>query len=108
MKITDTMGRKVDLQSSFLEPGMFGDGSDQAVTFGNSSQLTVLGITPTGSGTVQDPYVYLLSRSIFCSDLTVNLNTVVKASGYRIFCTGTLTNNGTISSDGNAGGPGAG
>ena len=28
MKITDIQGRRIDLAESFLESGMFGDGSD--------------------------------------------------------------------------------
>src|SRR5437016_12900855 len=100
MRIVDNQGRAVVLERSFLETGMFGDGSDAAVTFGGG---TVLGLTPTGSGTGPDPYVYTMNRSIFCSSITINTNVVIKTAGYRIFCAGTLTNGGTITNAGPAG-----
>src|SRR6266516_7078303 len=100
MTTIDTQGRAVSLETSFLETGMFGDGSDGAVTFGGG---TVLGLTPTGSGTGPDPYVYTMNRTIFCSSITINTNVVIKTAVYRIFCVGTLTNGGTITNAGGAG-----
>src|SRR5258708_17230740 len=78
---------------------MFGDGSDGAAAFDGS---TVLGLTAAGGTT------YTLNRCIFCTDITVVSGKTLNTAGYRIFCKGTLTNNGTISNAGNAGAPGAG
>src|SRR5437870_292192 len=94
MTTIDTQGRAVSLETSFLETGMFGDGSDGAVTFDGSS--TVLGLVPSSS-------TYTLNRSIFCSAITVNGGVTIRTAGYRIFCTGTLTNSGTITNAGAAG-----
>jgi len=57
MTTIDTQGRAVSLETSFLETGMFGDGSDGTVTFDGTS--TVLGLVPSSS-------TYTLNRSIFC------------------------------------------
>ena len=58
MRTVDPQGRVVKLEQSFLETGMFGDGSDGAVIFDGSS--TVLGLVLSASA-------YTLNRSIFCS-----------------------------------------
>ena len=76
---------------------MFGDGSDGAITFDGTT--TVLGLVPSS-------LTYTLNRSIFCSSITVNGTVIIKTAGFKIFCTGTLTNNGTISNQGGAGGAG--
>src|SRR5437762_3992430 len=86
MTTIDTQGRAVFLETSFLETGMFGDGSDGAVTFDGSS--TVLGLVPSGSA-------YTLNRSIFCSAITINSGVTIKTAGYKIFCNGTLLINST-------------
>ncbi len=99
MRITDTQGRTIILEKSFLETGMFGDGSDGAVTFDGTS--TVLGLVPSGS-------TYTMNRSIFCSAITINSGVTLKSAGFKIYCTGTLTNNGTISNAGGPGGSGSG
>jgi hypothetical protein len=71
-----------------------GDGSDGAVTFDGTT--TVLGIVPSGS-------IYTMAKDIFCTSITINSGVTLKSSNYRIFCTGTLTNNGTINNSGNVG-----
>src|ERR1043166_3260806 len=102
MNLIDTQARVVDLEKSFLETGMFGDGSDGAVIFDGTT--AVLGLVPSASA-------YTLNRSIFCSSITINGSVKIKTAGYKIFCTGTLTNNGTITNEatlgGNASGSGA-
>ena len=96
-RINDAQGRQIDLRQSFLESGFFGDGSDGSVTFDGTS--TVLGLVPSSS-------TYTLNRSIFCVDLTVNSGATIITAGYKIFCAGTLINNGTISNAGKVGGNG--
>src|ERR1700733_6892066 len=74
----------------------FGDGIDGSVTFDGTS--TVLGITPSSNK-------YLLSRDIFLADMSsINSGVTIVNPGFRIFVAGALTNNGTISADGGAGG----
>lgn len=73
-------------------PYMFAPDHDGAVTFDGAA--TVLGFVPASN-------VYTLTRDIFCTNVTVNASVTVKASGCRIFCSGTLTNNGIIDDSGN-------
>ena len=75
--------------------GVLGDGSDGAVTF--DGVATILSIAPAGSA-------YTLTRDIFCTSITVDNGVTINTAGYRIFCTGTLTNNGTIRNNGSVGG----
>lgn len=85
--------------------GVYGDGSDGAVVFDGTS--TVLGLVPSSS-------TYTLTRDIFTASCVVDSGVSIRTQGYRVFCTGTLTNNGTIgyylpganSSSGIAGGTG--
>ena len=86
MKFRDTAGNEILVAQAALDVGMFGDGSDGAVTFDGTS--TVLGLVPSGSA-------YTLNRSIFCTNITVNNGVTIKTVGYRIFCTGTLLINST-------------
>lgn len=74
--------------------GVFGDGSDGSPTWDGST--VVLGITPSGN-------TYTLSRDIFLASSTINNGVSIICNAYRIFCNGTLTNNGTIQWNGNAG-----
>lgn len=79
--------------------GIFGDGSDGAVVFDGTT--TILGLVPSSN-------IYTMTRDIYCTSITINSGVTVKTSGSRIFCTGTLTNAGTINSVGNAGTASAG
>ncbi|HEY9172184.1 MAG TPA: hypothetical protein VI136_07870, partial [Verrucomicrobiae bacterium] len=97
MKIVDTQGRVVRLEESFLETGMFGDGSDGSPNFDG---------TNTFSFASKSGNEYTLTRSIFCVDMTVGSGKTVKTAGFKVFCTGTLTNAGTITNEGNAGSTG--
>src|SRR5262245_52666679 len=104
MRYRDIAGRDILTSQAALDIGMFGDGSDVSpvldgtTTYNAFSTLT----NPGASG------VYTLSRSIFCLNLTVNGGITLKTAGFKIFCTGTLTNNGTITNSGSAGGNASG
>jgi hypothetical protein len=73
---------------------LFGDGSDGAITFDGAT--TVLGLVPSGS-------VYTLTRDVFLADgSSVSAGATIKGSGFRVYCSGLLTVDGTIHADGNA------
>jgi len=65
---------------------IYGDGSDGAVTISVNTTL---------------------ARDQFYSSLTNNTGIILTLGNFRVFVTGTLTNNGTISNNGAAGGNGA-
>src|ERR1051326_1178856 len=98
MKMVDTQGRAVQLEKSFLETGMFGDGSDGVANFDGSA-------TPNGANKDSSTQ-YTLTRSVFYTDMTVAGTVTVKTAGYKIFCSGTLSNSGAINNAGTAGGAG--
>lgn len=83
-------------QTSFSASGgglaVFGDGSDGTVTFDGTT--TILGLTPSSS-------TYTLTRDLFLAAGTINSGVSVKTNGYKLWCAGTLTNNGTIMWNGN-------
>lgn len=80
--------------------GIYGDGSDGTVTFLSTGSVTVAGATCVSG-------VYTMQRDIFlASGSAINVGSVVIPNGYRIFFQGTLTNNGTIQWNGNAGSAG--
>lgn len=85
MRTVDTQGRTVQLDKSFLETGMFGDGSDASPNFDGTNTYTSFAST-TGSA---PNLVYTLTRSIFCKDITVASGKTVNTGGFKIFCTGT-------------------
>ena len=74
-----------------------GDGSDGAQTYDGTT--TILGMAPSSS-------TYTLTRDIFCSSITVNSGVTIKTNNYAIYCSGTLTNSGTIQNNGAAGAAG--
>jgi len=63
MKFRDLAGREILVAQAGLDIGMFGDGSDGAVTFDGTT--TVLGLVPSSM-------IYTLNRSIFCGTITIN------------------------------------
>ena len=85
--INDSGTGTIQITSSSAVPENveYGDGSDGAVTISVNTSLT---------------------RDMFYTNLTVNTGIVLTTAGFRIFCTGTLTNNGTIRSIGGNGGNG--
>ena len=74
--------------------GFFGPGTDGAVTLDGST--TYNNFSSLGGST------YTLTRDVWATSLTINNSVTLKTANYRIFCQGTLTNNGTISNLGNA------
>lgn len=70
----------------------YGDGSDGMQTFDGAA--VVLGIAPAAN-------TYTLARDIFLDTSTINVGVSIITNGFRIFCSGTLTNNGTIQWNGN-------
>jgi hypothetical protein len=68
--------------------GVYGDGSDGAQTYDGTT--TILGMAPSST-------VYTLTRDVFLANgSALNTSTSIKTNGFRIFCSGTFTNNGTI------------
>lgn len=70
----------------------FGDGNDGAGTADGSTAL---------AGATLAANVYTLTRDVYYTNLTISTGVTIKPSGYRIFCTGTLTMNGTAAITGN-------
>lgn len=89
------------LQYTVGDGGIFsyGDGSDGAGTADGSTALT---------GATLAANVYTLTRDVYYTTLTISTGVTIKPTGYRIFCSTSLTINGTgtISGIGNAGGAG--
>jgi hypothetical protein len=82
-------------QSQLFLAGVFGDGSDGAVTLDGT--VTVPWASKNGSA-------YTLTRDVFASSLTVGSGVTLNfGAGYRVFCRGTFTSNGTLANAGNAG-----
>ncbi len=75
--------------------GIYGDGSDGSPTFDGSTAYTAFA-SRSGS-------VYTLTRDVWFVNPTINTGVTVSTGGFRFFFQGTLTNNGTISWNGNAG-----
>jgi hypothetical protein len=73
---------------------VLGDGSDGAMTLDGST--TIVGMSRSGN-------VYTMTRDILPSSLTINSGVTLTPAGYIIQCSGTITNNGTISGSGNPG-----
>lgn len=95
---TPSATNKFLTELGFYNAGYFGDGADGALVYDGAA--TILGMAPAAN-------VYTLTRDIFATDITINNGITLKPGGYRIYATGTLTNNGTISRNGVAGGTGA-
>ncbi len=89
----DAAAAQTTLGVSGFGAAVFGDGSDGTITFDGST--TVLSLVPSGN-------VYTLARDIFLAAGTINNGVSIKTNGFRIFCAGTLTNNGLIHWNGNA------
>ncbi len=70
----------------------FGDGSDGPLHYDGTNP--VLGMAPASG-------VYTLTRDIYATTILVDAAATIKPSGWRIFATGALTNNGSINADGN-------
>lgn len=79
---------------SSLSTAAYGDGSDGTQIFDGTT--TILGLAPSGN-------TYTLTRDIFLSSSTINSGVSIITNGCRMFCSGTITNNGTIKWNGNPG-----
>lgn len=88
--IKSILGRVSTLESQ-VGFGLFGDGSDGAVVLDGT--ISPVWATKAGS-------VYVLQRDVFFTNLTINAGVTLWMGGWRLFCTGTLTNNGTITQQG--------
>jgi hypothetical protein len=89
--------------SSAYAAGLFGDGADGAVTLDGSTTPTM----PNGSFLSRAGSVYTLTSDVYATDFTVNAGATLNTANYRVFCTGTFTNNGTVqnnAANGNADG----
>ena len=73
-------------------PGMYGDGSDDNLTFDGSS--TILGMAPSSS-------VYTLTKNVYAIKITINSGVTIKTMGFILHASDILNNAGTISSNGN-------
>jgi hypothetical protein len=71
--------------------GLFGDGSDGAATLDGTA--TVAWASKASS-------TYTMTRDVFCTSLTVSSGSTLLTHGYRIFCTASFSNAGTVSSTG--------
>lgn len=80
--------------SSSFYGNIFGDGSDGAATLDGTA--TVAWATKSGS-------VYTMTRDCLTTSLTINSGVTLNTAGFRLFCTGTVTNAGTIQANGGAG-----
>lgn len=101
MRMLDASGRVlVTLVPAPFETGLFGDSSDLGPTFDGANTYAFC----TKTGTTPN-FVYTLTRSVFCSAITighVTNNVRVVAAGFKVFCAGTLSilNNGVLSNNG--------
>ena len=77
-----------------IVPATYGDGFDGSQTFDGTT--VILGITPAAN-------VYTLLRDIYLASSTIDNGVSIITNGYRIFCNGVLTNNGTIQWNGPSG-----
>lgn len=85
-------------RSDFYNAMFLGTGYGGALTFDGAT--TIQGIAPVAN-------VYTMTREVFATDITVDVGVTLVMCGHRLFATGTLTNNGTIHYNGNAGTAGA-
>ena len=77
--------------SDTQESVYYGPGTDGTVTFDGTT--TILGIVPSSS-------TYVLTKDIAPQNMTVNNGVTIRTDNFRVFVKGTLTNNGTIMSNG--------
>lgn len=78
--------------------GTFGDGSTGSATLDGTTSYTSWTTLSGGS--------YTMKADAFLTSLTVNSGVTLNTAGYRIFCAGTVTNNGVIANNGAAGSAG--
>jgi hypothetical protein len=78
------------------------DISTGEITYQSSSSSSISNLYGNGAnGTATISTDTSLNGDVYYSNLTINAGITLFTAGYRIFCSGTLTNNGTISFVGN-------
>lgn len=100
----DTTGTGAVVRSSVTDAinlNIYGDGSDGSYTL-DGTQAAVAGLFSKSSNT------YTLLRDAHFVNLTVDPTITLESANYRIFHTGTLTNNGIVHVNGGNGGAGSG
>jgi len=95
---TGTTGQILESNGSGTDPafasapiGVYGDGSDASLNYDGTT--TVLGVAPSSSK-------YTLARDIYASSIMVHSGVTIIEGGFRIYCTGTLTDSGTVQNNG--------
>lgn len=78
----------------------YGDGSDGAVTFANQGTAPA-GTTKTDN--TNGATIFRLDRDVYYTTATIDSTVTVLPNGYRIFCSTSVTINGTVRGSGNAG-----
>ena len=85
------------VQGTKAPGGMYGGGTDGAVTFDGTTTYAGFSST-TGSA---PNLVYTLTRDVQATSIVISGGITVKTANFRVFCQGSCTNNGTISNIGN-------
>lgn len=78
--------------------GLFGAGSDGAVTFDGTNTYPAFSSTTGAAPNLE----YTLTRDVHATDLTVSASKVLNRAGYQVYCTGTYTISGTDRDNGAA------
>lgn len=91
--------------NTFIITGFVNGGNNATCLCVDSTNTTIVVVNAgvvaeTHAGTATSGGQYRLTRDIFHTDLTVSAGVILKTSNYRIFGTGTLTVNGTITNSG--------
>lgn len=71
--------------------GVFGGGADGVLHFDGTT--TILGMAPSSN-------VYTLTRDVMATTITIDSGVTIATVNFGIWCSGVLTNNGTISNNG--------
>jgi hypothetical protein len=93
-KVADN-GTKTVLPPSLPATGFFGNGWHGAATLD--------GVTPVDGWSSLSEKAYTMNRDCFCTSITILPGVTLKTNGYRIYCTGTFKNEGTVQNNGNEG-----
>lgn len=83
-----------------LPPGIFGTGSDGAVTLDGSTAYAGFSTGPSAN-------VYTLTRDVQSTTFVINTGVTLNTAGYRIFATVSISGAGTIQNNGNNGSNGS-
>jgi len=89
-ELADEVANPLDLGTASI---VYGDGLHGTAVFDGVATFSFANLV--GS-------TYTLTKDTFLANGTVNTTATIKTAGFRLFCQGLLTNNGTISADGNS------